>query len=98
MKIDEKIEMDQQTSEKIRKAVENFGGVVKDYRENGMLMFDFLAMQVGCSPTYIFRAEKGSRIVPIHMRVRILKNGLNWKPSEIEHYLVETVKKYEQKN
>lgn len=31
------------------------------------------------------------------MRIRILKEGLNWKVSEIEQFLVDTVKKYEQK-
>lgn len=46
---------------------------------------------------HIFRAEKGTKKVPIHMRDRILKRGLNRKANEIECYLVETIKNYEQK-
>lgn len=84
------------TLEKIKKAVDDFGGTIKDYRHKEGLTFDELAIRLGCSASYMFRAERGSRIVPIHMRVRILKEGLNWKNSEIEYFLIETVKKYEQ--
>jgi len=70
--------------------------VIKEYRKKEILTFDSLAMSVGCSAAFMFRSEKGSRIVPVHMRVRILKKGLNCKESEIEQYLVETVKMYEQ--
>lgn len=97
MRAEERTEMNQQTLERIRKAVDDFGSVIKDYREEGALTLDSLATQIDCSASYIFRAERGSRIVPIHMRVRILEKGLNWKASEIECFLVETVKKYEQK-
>ncbi|OZU89414.1 hypothetical protein CIL03_06790 [Virgibacillus indicus] len=91
------IEMDQQILERIRKAVEDFGSVIKDYREQEALTLESLASRINCSASYIFRAERGSKIVPIHMRVRILEKGLNWKASEIECFLVETVKRYEQK-
>ena|SRR5699024_1659128 len=98
MEIDGKVKMEQQTFKKIRKAVDDFGSVIEEYRKKEILTFDSLAMRVGCSAAFIFRAEKGSRIVPLHMRVRILKNGLNWKASDIERYLIETIKGYEQKN
>lgn len=80
---------------RIRKAVDDFGGTIKDFRQKEALTLDSLATRVGCSASYLFRAERGSRIVPIHMRVRILKEGLKWKANEIELYLVETIKRYE---
>ncbi|WP_188697714.1 helix-turn-helix domain-containing protein [Pullulanibacillus camelliae] len=83
---------------RIRKAIDDFGSVIKEYRKKEVMTLDSLASRVGCSPAFIFRAERGSRIVPIHMRVRILKSGLNWKSSDVEHYLVEMIKGYEQKN
>ncbi|GIO25189.1 hypothetical protein [Oceanobacillus sp. J11TS1] len=70
--------------------------MIKEYREKELLSLNDLANRVGCSGTYIFRTEKGSKRVPVHMRVRILKKGLNWMANEIEYYLVETIKKYEQ--
>ncbi|MBS4221868.1 helix-turn-helix domain-containing protein [Lederbergia citrea] len=98
MRAEERIEMDQQTLERVRKAIDDFGGLIKDYREKEALTLDSLASRIDCSASYIFRAERGSKIVPIHMRVRILEKGLNWKASEIECFLVETVREYEQKN
>lgn len=91
------LEMEQQTLEVIMNAVNNFGSALRDYRKKEALTLDSLASRIGCSAAYIFRAEKGSRIVPIHIRVRILKEGLKWKASGIECFLVETVKMYEQK-
>ncbi|MCR2822751.1 helix-turn-helix domain-containing protein [Lederbergia panacisoli] len=93
----EGIVMDQQTLERVRKAVNDFGGMIKDYREKKVLTLESLASRIDCSASYIFRAERGSKIVPIHMRVRILAKGLNWKASEIEYFLVETVREYERK-
>lgn len=98
MRIEEKVEMDQQTLERIKKAVDDFGSVIKEYRHKEALTLDSFASRIGCSAAYIFRAEKGSRIVPVHMRIRILKEGINWKDNEIEQFLIETVRKYEQKN
>lgn len=95
MNIDGMFETEQQALEKVRKAVNNFGQVIKEYREKEALTLDSLASRVGCSASYVFRAERGSRIVPIHMRVRILKKGLKWQKDEIILYLVETIKKYE---
>lgn len=92
----EGIVMDQKTLERVRKAVNDFGGVIKDYREKEALTLESLASRIDCSASYMFRAERGSKIVPIHIRARILNKGLNWQANEIEQFLVETVKKYEQ--
>ena len=86
---------DRQTLAKIRKAVDDFGGAIKYFRQKEALTLDSLATRVGCSASYLFRAERGSRIVPIHIRVRILREGLKWKTNEIELYLVETIERYE---
>jgi len=86
---------EQQTLTRIRKAVDDFGGAIRDFRQKEGLTLDTLATRVECSASYLFRAERGSRIVPIHMRVRILKEGLKWKADEIEKYLVEIVERYE---
>lgn len=80
MNINGNKEMELKMIIRIENAIENFGGMIK----------------VGCSGSYIFRAERGSRRVPVHMRVNILKKGLNWNSNEIECFLIETVKKYEQ--
>ncbi|WP_077357588.1 helix-turn-helix domain-containing protein [Virgibacillus halodenitrificans] len=74
---------------RIEKPVNDFAGVIKEYRKKKMLSIDSLAMRVGCSAAFMFRVEKGSRIIPLHMRVRILKKGLLWRDSEVEQYLVE---------
>jgi len=92
------LQMGQQRLEMIRNAVDNFGNTIKDYREKELLTLNELAERVGCSGSYIFRAEKGSRKVPVHMRVKILTKGLNWNSNEIECYLIETVKEYVQKD
>lgn len=78
--------------------LERVRNAIRDYREQELLTLNDLAERVGCSGSYIFKAEKGSRIVPVHIRVKILSKGLNWNSSEIECFLIETVKKYEQKD
>lgn len=95
MNFNGELEMGQQSLEMIRNAVDNFGSAIRDYREKELLTLNDLAERVGCSGSYIFRAEKGSRKVPIHMRVKILTKGLYWNADEIECFLIETVKKYE---
>lgn len=94
MNIHEKRERELQIG--IENAIDNFGGVIKDYRDKELLTLNDLAERVGCSGSYIFKAEKGSKRVPVHMRVKILREGLNWNSNEIECFLIETVKKYEQ--
>ncbi|MFD1447953.1 helix-turn-helix domain-containing protein [Oceanobacillus profundus] len=98
MSIDRNSEMELLLLKRIEKAIDNFGGMIKEYREKELLTLNSLASKIGCSGTYIFRAEKGTKKVPIHMRVLILKRGLNWKANEIDCYLVETIKRYEQKD
>lgn len=95
MNFNGELEMGQQSLEMIRNAIDNFGSAIRDYREKELLTLNDLAERVGCSGSYIFRAEKGSRKVPVHMRVKILTKGLHWNVNEIECFLIETVKKYE---
>lgn len=97
MSIERKGEMELLLLKRIENAIDNFGGMIKEYREKELLTLNSLASRIGCSGTYIFRVEKGKRKVPIHMRVRILKRDLNWKANEIECYLVEIIKGYKQK-
>lgn len=95
MKVDKKEEIAQQELDRIERAIKSFGNTIKEYRQKEGLTLNALATRIGCSAAYMFRVEKGSRIVPVHMRIQILKKGLCWEDNEIEHYLVETVKKYE---
>ncbi len=90
-------ELEIENLERVRNAIDNFGNVIRDYREQELLTLNDLAERVGCSGSYIFKAEKGSRRVPVHMRINILKKGLNWNSDEIECFLIQTVKEYEQK-
>ncbi|WP_193063733.1 helix-turn-helix domain-containing protein [Oceanobacillus oncorhynchi] len=95
MSIDRKGEMELLLLRRIENAIDNFGGMIKEYREKELLSLNDIVNRVGCSGTYLFRAEKGSKRVPIRMRVQILKKGLGWKANEIKTFLVETVKRYE---
>ncbi|CAM4194066.1 helix-turn-helix domain-containing protein [Lederbergia lenta] len=94
----EGIVMDQQTLERIRKAVDDFGSVIKEYRNKEALTYDSIASRIGCSASFIFRAERGSREIPVHMKIRILREGLNWNINEIEQLLVEIGNRYEKKS
>lgn len=82
-------ELEMETLERVRNAINNFGSVIRDYCEQELLTLNDIAERVGCSGSYIFRAVKGSRRVPVHMRVKILTKGLNWNSNEIECFLIQ---------
>ncbi|WP_176555764.1 helix-turn-helix domain-containing protein [Virgibacillus ndiopensis] len=90
--------MEQQLIGRIEIIVDDFGRGIKAYREAKGMTLDDLAIQIGCSASFIFRVEKGKRVVPVNRRIMVLKKGLGWKQSQIELYLTEKIKKYEQNN
>lgn len=98
MSMDVGVKIEQQLMERIEMIVIDFGRGIRAYREAEGMTLDDLAVRIGCSASFIFRIEKGKRVVPVNRRIMVLKKGLRWKQSQIELYLTETIKKYEQNN
>lgn len=53
MSIDGKGEMELILLTRIENAIDNFGGMIKEYREKELLTLNSLASRIGCSETYI---------------------------------------------
>ncbi|EQB37044.1 hypothetical protein M948_10220 [Virgibacillus sp. CM-4] len=98
MSMDVGVKIEQQLNGGIEMIVNDFGRGIKAYRDVKGMTLDNLAVRIGCSASFIFRVEKGKRVVPVNRRIMVLKKGLGWKQSQIELYLTETIKKYEQNN
>lgn len=79
--------------EKVEKAVNNFGGLVHEFRlENGMSLQD-MAEVVSLSPSYLWRIENAKRKPDLDVRVRILNSGMNWSTVDIHLYLEQIIAK-----
>ncbi|MEC5424303.1 helix-turn-helix transcriptional regulator [Virgibacillus sp. C22-A2] len=79
--------------EKVNRAIEDFGGLLRDYRKENFLTLEDMAQEVGCSSSYIFRIEKNKRNPEITFRIKVLSEGMNWSTEEIYLYLKEFISK-----
>lgn len=79
--------------EKVNRAIEDFGGFLKDYRKENFLTLEDMAQEVGCSSSYIFRIEKNTRNPEINFRIKILTLGMNWSTEDVYLFLEKVISK-----
>ncbi|WP_339216989.1 helix-turn-helix transcriptional regulator [Ornithinibacillus sp. FSL M8-0202] len=75
--------------ELVNQAIDDFGGLLQDYRRKYFLTLEDMASLVGCSASYIHRIEHGKRNPEIDFRIKVLTMGMNWSTEEIYLYLEE---------
>ena len=78
---------------KIEKAVNNFGGLVYEFRVENALSLQDMAEVVSLSPSYLWRIENARRKPDLDVRVRILNSGMNWSTVDIHLYLEQIIAK-----
>lgn len=76
---------------KIEKAVNNFGGLVYEFRVENALSLQDMAEVVSLSPSYLWRIENAKRKPDLDVRVRILTSGMNWSTVDIHLYLEQII-------
>jgi len=74
---------------KINKAVEDFGGLLREYRLEHNLSLQDMSEIVGYSTSYIWRIEKYRRFPEMDTKLRMLL--AMWSMEEIYMYLQEVV-------
>ncbi|WP_337017304.1 helix-turn-helix transcriptional regulator [Oceanobacillus massiliensis] len=75
--------------ERINKAIEDFGGLLHEYRVGHSLSLQDMSEIVGYSPSYIWRIEKYRRFPEMDTRLRMLL--AIWSIEDIYLYLQEVV-------
>lgn len=78
-------------STKIVKAVEDFGGLIRDYRLTHKLSLQNMAEIVGYSASYIWRIEKYRRYPEMDTKLKMLL--VMWSIEDVHKYLAEIVTK-----
>lgn len=73
----------------IKRAVDDFGGLLQNYRRKYFLTLEDMASLVGCSASYIHRIEHHKRNPEIDFRIKVLTMGMNWSTEEVYLYLEE---------
>lgn len=75
--------------EKVTKAINDFGKLVREHRiKNGLSLYD-LSLIVGYTPSYIWRIENNDRNPSVEVRVKILTIGMGWDSYDIQRYIME---------
>jgi len=73
--------------EKVNRAIEDFGGLLRDYRKENFLTLEDMAQLVSCSSSYILRIEQYKRNPKIDFQLKILTQGMNWSTDDVYLYL-----------
>lgn len=77
--------------EMIKRAIEDIGELIRDFRTRNFLTFgDMADLCGGCSPSYIFRIENGRRNPDFDFRIRLL-TAMNWSTEDIYWFLDEVI-------
>lgn len=79
----------EQRMERINKAIEDFGGLLHDYRLSHSLSLLDMSQIVGYSPSYIWRIEKYRRFPEMDTKLRMLL--AIWSIEDIYLYLQNVV-------
>ena len=79
--------MDHKRREKVNRAINDFAGLLQDYRRENFLTLEDMAQLVGCSSSYIHRIEHNKRNPEIDFRIKVLTRGMNWTTEEVHAYL-----------
>ncbi|WP_047980750.1 helix-turn-helix domain-containing protein [Ornithinibacillus contaminans] len=77
--------------ELVNQAIEDFGGLLRDYRRKYFLTLEDMASLVGCSTSYIHRIEHGKRNPEIDFRMRVLTVGMNWSTEDVYLFLEKVI-------
>ncbi|CDO04286.1 transcriptional regulator, y4mF family [Oceanobacillus picturae] len=77
--------------ELVNQAIEDFGGLLQDYRRKYFLTLEDMASLVGCSASYIHRIEHGKRNPEIDFRIKVLTMGMNWSTERVYLFLEEVI-------
>lgn len=80
---------DEKRMELINQAVDDFGGLLREYRKENFLTLQCMAEVIGCSPSYVYRIENKKRNPEVDFRVKALSEGMNWSEEDIYLYLKE---------
>lgn len=78
---------EQDSNESITKAVENFGGLLREFRLHHHLSLQDTAEIIGCSSSYVFRVEQKKRNPSIEFRMKVLTEAMNWSTDSLYMYL-----------
>ncbi|MGG3772958.1 helix-turn-helix domain-containing protein [Heyndrickxia faecalis] len=88
---------DVKREEKIKQAIEDFGGLIRDFRTRNFLSFSEMADLCECSPSYIFRIQNGKRNPEIDFRIKILM-AMDWSTEDIYLFLDEVISRGKKNN
>ncbi|NRG48128.1 helix-turn-helix transcriptional regulator [Bacillus sp. CRN 9] len=77
--------------ELVNQAIDDFGGLLQDYRRKYFLTLEDMASLVGCSASYIHRIEHGKRNPEIDFRIKVLTMGMNWSTEQVYLFLEEVI-------
>jgi transcriptional regulator with XRE-family HTH domain len=78
---------------RIEKAINDFGGLVHEFRIGNNLSLQEMAELTSLSSSYICRIENSKRKPDLDVRVRILTLGMNWSTVDIHFYLEQIIAK-----
>jgi len=79
--------------EKVNRAIEDFGGLLRDYRKENFLTLEDMAQEVGCTSSYIFRIEKNTRNPKVDFRIKVLTLGMSWSTEDVYLFLEKVISK-----
>lgn len=77
--------------ELINQAVDDFGGLLREYRKKNFLSLQDMSELIGCSTSYVYRIENNKRNPEMDFRIRVLTEGMNWPAEYIYLYLKEVL-------
>lgn len=83
---------------RVENAVNNFGGLVHDFRIRHNLTLQDMAELVSVSSSYLWRIENAKRKPDLDVRVRILTLAMNWSTIDIHLYLEQMIAKESAEN
>lgn len=81
---------DEKKEEMIKRAIEDFGGLIHDFRTRHFLTFGDMASLCGCSASYIFRIENKKRHPDFDFRIKLLM-AMDWSTEDIYLFLDEVI-------
>lgn len=82
--------IEERRMELVNKAINDFGGLLRDYRRDNFLSLQDMSELVGCSSSYLHRIENKKRNPETDFRIRVLI-GMNWLTEDIYAYLEKVI-------
>ncbi|WP_251553976.1 helix-turn-helix domain-containing protein [Neobacillus muris] len=76
--------------EMIKRAIEDIGGLIRDFRTSHFLTYGDMASLCGGSASYLFRIEHGKRNPDFDFRIKLLM-AMDWSTEDIYLFLDEVI-------